>query len=149
MELALWLQRALLTTKLVSENSSSKKTIKFHSFVTSHGNSSATEPNQILLDFESQILSIAISFMEFQFLEIIPVLLFQDCLRQHGSKVPYIWICTRYNLRLLQVFLYTTWICCTYDICGKGKISVKSPRTMNSYSQLFIKNQCIKRALWN
>jgi len=67
-----------------------KKTIKFHSSVTSHGNSSATEPNQILLDFESQILSIAISFMEFQFLEIIPVLLFQDCLRQHGSKVPYI-----------------------------------------------------------
>merc|ERR1712203_835522 len=98
------LQRALLTTKLVSENSSSEKTIKFHSSVTSHGNSSATEPNQILLDFESQILSIAISFMEFQFLEIIPVLLFQDCLRQHGSKVPYITICTRYNLRSLQVF---------------------------------------------
>jgi len=85
----------IVIAKGIIDNQASVRTFFFKEnhktqFFRDHGNSSATEPNQILLDFESQILSIAISFMEFQFLEIIPVLLFQDCLRQHGSKVPYI-----------------------------------------------------------
>ena len=76
------MSKKIIDHKKIIDNKSQcqKKTIKFHSSVTSHRSSSATEPNYILLDFESQILSKAISFMEFQFLEIIPVLLFQDCL---------------------------------------------------------------------
>jgi len=86
----------------------SEKTIKFHFSVTSHMSSSATEPNYILLDFESQILSKAISFMEFQFLEIIPVLLFQDCLSQRMDLKCHIFEYVHDdNLRLIQVLMYT------------------------------------------